>query len=163
MKELDDLQIALNEQVFHERETFLGVDSMKRLPAIFGFRNDDVKPGSKGDQVTEEGLVEKRHVTCRDKGIRMGGVKESRKDTPQGSLFVIKIGNDPQVQVQIFKGRVGDEEDFVKELDEDALGTVNNPPTVDLEESFILPHAKVLAPRQDDSSRFHQGSNRSVD
>jgi hypothetical protein len=34
---------------------------------------------------------------------------------------------------------------------------------MDLEESFILPHAKVLAPRQDDSSRFNQGFNRNFD
>jgi hypothetical protein len=163
MKEVDDLQIPLKEQVFHERQTFLGVDGMKRLPAIFGFRNDDVKPGGKGDQVTEEGLVEKRHVTCRDKGIRVSGVEESRKDTPQGSLFLIKIGNDPQVQVQIFKGRVGDEEDLVKEIDEDTRGAVDDPLTMDLEEGFILPHAKVLAPRQDDSSRFDQGFNRNFD
>jgi len=132
---------------------------MKRLPAIFGFRNDDVKPGRKGNQVADESFVQKRHITCRYEGMRMSGVKEPRKDASQGSLFLIKIGNDPQVQVQIIKRRVSDEKNLVKEIDEDTLGAVDDPLTMDLEESFILPHAKVLAPRQDDSSRFDQGFN----
>ena len=132
---------------------------MKRLPAIFGLRNDDVKPGRKGNQVADESFVQKRHVTCRHEGVRMGGVKEPRKDASQGSLFLIKIGNDPQVQVQIIKRRVSDEKDLVKEIDEDTLGAVDNPLTVDLEEGLILSHTEVLAPRQDDSRRFDQGFN----
>ena len=56
-KEVDDLQITMEEQILHEGQAFLGVDGMKRLPAIFGFGDDNVKPGRKGNQVADEGFV----------------------------------------------------------------------------------------------------------
>ena len=86
-------------------------------------------------------------------------MKKPRIDTSQGSLFLIKVGNDPQIQIQIIKRRVGNEKDFVEKIEEDTLGSVDNSLTMNLQKGFILSHAEVLPPRQDDSSRFDQGFN----
>ena len=87
----------------------------------------------------------------------MGGVKEPGKNSSQGPFSLIQVSDDPQVQIEIIQGGVGNQEDLIEELGEDTPGAVYDPLAMDLEEGFILSHAEVFPPRQDNSGGFHLG------
>jgi hypothetical protein len=78
-------------------------------------------------------------------------MKEPGEDPSQGSFFQVEIGNGPQAQVEVIEGGIGDEENFVKKLNENGFYAVDDPQAMDLEEGLILAHPEVFPPGEDDS------------
>ena len=54
VEEIDNLEVILSKQFLHERQAFLGVDRVQRLPSILGFGNDDFVAGREADQVPDQ-------------------------------------------------------------------------------------------------------------
>ena len=160
-EEVNDLEIILSQQVFHEMKAFLRINGMQGLQPILCLRDDDVITGRKGNQVGDQSLVEERHVAGCHKSMGMGSMEEARIDSSQGPLPGAKVCNKAQIKIQVVTGRIGHHEDFIEELGEDFFCAVDDSLAVDYEEGLVLTHAEVFTPGEDDSGNLHRKIARS--
>ena len=105
--------------------------------------------------MTNQGFVEKGHIACRYECMGVGGMEEAGVDAPQGSPLLEKIGNHPQIQIQIIHGGVGHQENFIEKIDKKFLRPVNDALAVNFKEGLIFPHTEVFSPCEDDAGNFH--------
>jgi len=105
--------------------------------------------------MADQGFVEKRHIACRHESMGVGSMKEAGIDAPQRSSLRKKIGNHPQVQVQIIQRRIGHQENFIEKIDEELLRTVDDALALNFKKGFIFPHAEVFPSGEDESGNFH--------
>jgi len=94
--------------------------------------------------MTDEGLVEKRHIASRHKGPGVGRIKKAAIDPPQRPSTGHEIRNGSQVEVQVVQRGVGHQKDVVEELPEKIGGALDDALAIDLNKSLVSAHPDIL-------------------
>ena len=87
-------------------------------------------------------------------------MEKPRANSSQRSLVRYQVGDQAQIQIHVLQRGVGHHQNFVEDLQKKILRPVDDAATVDLEKGFILSHAEVSAPREDNPGDFHNGRTR---
>jgi hypothetical protein len=133
---------------FNRAATALAIDRMKRLRARVRDGDHDIEALTFLDQMPDEGLVQKGHVTRSKKGVRGPGVNKARIDPSERALPRVDVRMDLETQMFIEGRGVGDHKIPFEYRPEDLGHPLNQGLIVHREEGLIPSHPAALAAGQ---------------